>query len=179
MLPLLLASLLVTGGFEASGRIGVVFPSSGLESTHDAAALFGASFGYELGLNHFSLDYGYFGLQAKQASPYRFNVHDLSLSYGREFILGRSASATTSNWGFEATASAGLGLLGRTVGSARETGKSPSGIIGVGLFQRQGHSRLSFGLDNIVFSESRPAGGTRTVSLAYLIALKGGVTYVF
>jgi hypothetical protein len=179
MLPLLLASLLITGGFEAGGRIGVVFPSSGLETTHDAAALFGASLGYEVGLNRFMLDYGYFGLQAKQASPYRFNVHNLSLSYGRELILGRSASGTTSNWGFEATASAGLGLLGRTVGSTCETGKAPSGIIGVGLFQRQGHSRLSFDLDNIVFSESRPAGSARTVSLTYLIALKGGVTYVF
>jgi hypothetical protein len=179
MLPLLLASLIVTGGFEAGGRIGVVFPSSGLENTHEAAALFGAGFGYELGLNRFTLDYGYFGLQAKQASPYQFNVHDLSLGYGREFILGRAASGPASNWGFEATASAGLGLLNRRVGSARETGKAPSGILGLGFFERQGHSRLSFDIDNIVFSESRPAGSARTVSLTYLIALKGGVAYAF
>jgi hypothetical protein len=177
MLPLLLASVLVTGGFEAGGRIGVVFPSSGLENTHKAAALFGINLGYEAGLNRLLLDYGYFGLQAKQASPYQFNVHQISLGYGREFVLGRSD--TNSNWGFEVSASAGLGLLNRTVGSARETGKAPSGIVGVGFFQRQGHSRLSFGLDNTVFSESRPAGSARTVSLTYLIALKGGVTYVF
>ena len=179
MLPLLLASLLVTGQFEAGGRIGVVFPSSGLENTHDAAAVFGASIGYELGLNRFTLDYSYFGLHAKQASPYQFNIHDLSLGYGREFVLGRSSSVPASNWGFEALASAGLGLLNRGVGSARETGKATSGIVGLGFFQRQGHSRLSAGLDNIVFSESRPAGSARTVSLTYLIALKGGVTYVF
>jgi hypothetical protein len=179
MLPLLLASLLVTGGFEAGGRIGVVFPSSGLENTHDAAAQFGASLGYELGLNRFTLDYGYFGLQAKQASPYQFNVHNLSLGYGREFILGQSSAGPASKWGFEATASAGLGLLSRTVGSARERGKAPSGIVGLGFFQRQGHSRLSLGLDNTVFTESRPAGSTRTVSLAYLITIRGGVTYVF
>jgi hypothetical protein len=179
MLPLMLASVLVTGGFEAGGRIGVVFPSSGLENTHDAAAVFGAGFGYEVGLNRFVLDYGYFGLQAKQASPYQFSVHNLSVGYGRVFVLGQASSGSDSNWGFEASASAGLGLLGRTVGSARETGKAPSGIIGVGFFQRQGHSRLSLGLDNIVFSESRPAGSARTVSLTYLIALKGGVACVF
>lgn len=179
MLPLLLASLLVSGGFEAGGRIGVVFPSSGLENTHDAAALFGVNLGYEVGANRFTFDYGYFGLQAKQASPYRFDVHGLSVGYGREFILGRAASRPASNWGFEASAAAGSGLLSRTVGAAHETGMAPSGIIGAGFFQRQGHSRLSLGLDNILFIESRPAGTARTVSLTYLIALKGGVTYVF
>jgi hypothetical protein len=179
MLPLLLASLLVTGGFEAGGRIGVMFPASGLENTHGAAPLFGINLGYEAGLNHLMLDYAYTGLQAKQASPYQFNIHHLSLGYDREFILGRAASGSTSDWGFEASASAGLGLLSRTVGSTREAGRAPSGIIGLGFFQRQNHSRLSFGLDNVVFSESRPAGSARTVSLTYLIALKGGVTYVF
>ena len=179
MFPLLLVSLLVTGGFEAGGRIGVVFPSSGLENTHDAAALFGASLSYEAGLNRFVLDYAYTGLQAKQASPYQFNIHHLSLGYDREFILGRAASGSTSDWGFEASASAGLGLLSRTVGPTREAGRAPSGIIGLGFFQRQNHSRLSLGLDNVVFSESRPAGSARTVSLTYLIALKGGVAYVF
>ncbi len=179
MFSLLLASLLVFGGFEAGGRVGVVFPASGLERTHRAAALFGAGLGYELGLNRLTLDYGYFGLQAKQASPYQFRVHNLSLGYCREFILGRTASGTASNWGFEASASAGLGLLTRAVGSARETGKAPCGIVGLGFFQRQGHSRLSLGLDNFVFSESRPAGSARIVSLTYLLALKGGVAYVF
>jgi hypothetical protein len=179
MLPLLVASLLVTGSFEAGGRIGVVFPSSGLENTHDAAALFGASLGYGIGPNRFSLDYAYTGLQAKQASLYQLNLHCLSLGYGREFILGRAASGSNSDWGLEASASAGLGLLNRTIGSAREAGKSPFGIVGLGIFQRQNHSRLSFGLDNVVFSESRPAGSNRTVSLTYLIALKGGVSYVF
>jgi hypothetical protein len=179
MLPFLLVSLLVTGGFEAGGRIGVIFPASGLETTHDAAALFGASLGYQSGLNRFTLDYAYSGLQAKQASPYQFSIHDLSLGYGREFVLGRALSRSDSYWGFEASASAGLGLLSRTFGSARETGKAPSGVLAVGFFQRQGHSRVAVGLDNIVFSESRPAGSARTVSLTYLIALKGGVSYVF
>ena len=120
MLSLLLVSLLVTGGFEAGGRIGVVFPSSGLENAHGAAATFGAGLGYEFGLNRFLLDYGYCGLHAKEASPYQFNIHNVSLGYGREFVLGRSGDG--SKWGLEASAAAGLGLLRRTVGSARETG---------------------------------------------------------
>ena len=179
MLPLLVVSLLVTGGFEAGGRIGVVFPSSGLENTHEAAALFGANLGYVTGASRLMLDYGYAGLQAKQASPYQFNIHNLSLGYGREFVVGRPAAGSTSYWGFEASASAGLGLLSRALRSAREAGKAPGGIIGLGVFQRQNHSRLSFGLDNFVFSESRPAGSARTVSLTYLIALRAGVAYVF
>ncbi len=184
----LLASLLVAGGFaaaatagqfEAGGRIGVVFPASGLENSHDAAALFGANLGCQFGLNRVTIDYGYTGLPAKQAIPYRFDVHDLSVRYGREFVLGRATSGLSSNWGFEASAAAGVALLARTLGSARETGKAPLGILGIGFYQRQGHSRLSLGLDNVVFIESRPAGGTRTVSPTYLIALKGGVAYVF
>ena len=171
---MLLASLLVTGGFEAGGRIGVVFPASGLERTHNAAALFGASLGYQLGLNRFTLDYGYFGLQAKQASPYRFNVHDLSPSYGREFILGRATSGTTSSWGFEASAAAGLGLLNRRVGSAREAGKAPTGILGVGFFQRQGRSRLSLGLVHTLFLE-KDRNGSRGIAVGQLLSLRAGV----
>jgi len=179
MLPLLLVSSLVTGGFEVGGRIGVVFPSSGLATVHNAAALFGANLGYEVGLNRFTLDYSYTGLQAKEAIPYQFNLHDLSLGYDREFVLGRTLSRPDSYWGFEASAAAGLGLLSRRFGSGRETGKAPAGILGAGFFQRQGHSRVMVGLDNIVFGESRPAGSARTASLTYLFSLKGGVSYAF
>jgi len=179
MLPLLLASLLVTGGFEAGGRIGVVSPASGLERVHAASAFFGAGLGYGVGPSRITLDYGYSGLPAKQASPYRFDVHELSVGYGHEFAMGRPPAGSSSNWGLEASAAAGIGLLGRALGSARETGKAPSGLLGAGFYQRQGHSRLSLVIDNIVFFESQPAGSARTVSLTYLIALKGGVTYVF
>ncbi|MBM3332514.1 hypothetical protein FJY68_11820 [candidate division WOR-3 bacterium] len=179
MLPLLLVSVLVTGGFEAGGHIGVTFPSSGLENTHDAAALFGISLSYATAAERLMLEYGYTGLQAKQTSPYRFDINRLSFGYGHEFAVGRPAAGTTSYWGFEASASAGLGLLSRAVGSAREAGRSPFGIVGLGFFQRQGHSRLSLGLDNFLFGESRPAGSSRTVSVTYLIGIKGGVAYVF
>jgi hypothetical protein len=179
MLPLLLVSLLVTGGFEAGGRIGVIFPASGLETTHDAAALFGANLSYQAGLNRFTFEYAYSGLQAKQASPYQFNLHDFSLGYDREFVMGRTLSRPDSYWGFEASASAGLGLLSRTFTSARETGQAPYGVLAAGFFQRQGHSRVMVGLDNFVFGESRPAGNASIVSLTYLLALKGGVAYAF
>lgn len=154
-----------------------MFPASGLENNHADAALFGIDLGYKTGPDRLMLDFGYAGLQAKQASPYRLDISELSVGYSHEFVVGRPAA--TSDWGFEASAAAGVGLLSRTLGSTREAGKAPSGHLGVGFFQRQGHSRLSLGLDNIVFIESQSAGSARTVSLAYLIALKGGVTYVF
>ena len=106
MLSLLIASLLVTGGFEAGGGVGVVFPASGLESNHSDAALFGVNLGYKTGPSRFMLDYGYAGLHAKQASPYRLDINELSVGYGHEFIVGRPA--TTSDWGFEASAAAGV-----------------------------------------------------------------------
>jgi hypothetical protein len=179
MLPLLLASLLLAGGFETGGRIGVLFPASGLENAHAAAALFGVNLGYGSGSDRFTLDYDYSGLSARQASPYRLDVQGLSVGYGREFVLGRAAIGSASNWGIEASASAGCGFLTRTLGSARETGKAPAGALGAGFYQRQGHSRLSLVLDNVFFVESRPASNSRIVSLTYLTALKGGVTYVF
>lgn len=174
---LLIASLLVTGAFEAGGHVGAVFPASGLESYHADAAQFGIELGYQAGPSHLLLDYAYSGLHAKQASPYRFDINELSLGYWHDFVVGRPSA--TSDWGFDAAAAAGLGLLKRTLGTAQETGKSPSVHIDAGLFQRQGHSRLWLGLDNTVFCESRPTGSTRSVSLTYLIALRGGVTYVF
>ena len=179
MLSLMIVSVLVTGGFEAGGQVGVLFPASGLENTHAATALFGVNLGYETGRSRLTLNYGYAGLQAKQASPYRFDIHELSVGYGYEFARRQSTPGSTSNWGFDASAAAGYSLLSRTLASARETGKAPAGHVAIGFFQRQGHSRLSLGLDNVLFMESQPDGGARTVSLTYLIALKAGVTYVF
>ncbi|HTW92677.1 MAG TPA: hypothetical protein VMH22_13365 [bacterium] len=177
MLSLLIVPLLLTGGFELGGRVGVLFPASGLETNHGDAALFGVDFGYRTGPNVFTLEYRYSGLHAKEASPYRLDINEPAIGYGRDFSLGRAGA--TSDWGLEGSVAAGFGLLSRTLGSARETGAAPSGHLDVGVFQRQGHSRLSLTLDNIVFSESQSAGSSRTVSLTYLIALKGGVAYVF
>jgi len=174
MLPLLLVSSLVTGGFEVGGRIGVVFPSSGLATVHNAAALFGANLGYEVGLNRFTLDYSYTGLQAKQASPYQFNLHCLSLGYGREFVLGRTQSRSDSYWGLEASASAGLGLLSRTLGTAREAGRAPAGILALGFFQRYGRCRLSLDLVNTLFFEKDRDGSTGT-AVGQLLSLRAGV----
>jgi len=179
MLSLLLASVLTAGGFGAGGRIGIVFPASGLETGHSTAALFGIGLGYTAGPSRFTLDYGYSGLPAKRAGPYRVDIHELSLGYGHEFVVGRPVVGSASYWGFEASTAAGLGLFGRALGSARETGKAPAGHVGAGFFQRQGRSRLSLGLDNVVFIESQPAGSTRRVSLTYVVALKAGLNYVF
>ncbi len=179
MLSLLIVSIFATGGFEAGGQVGVLFPTSGLENSHSATALFGVNVGYQTGRSRVMLNYGYAGLQAKQAGPYRFDINELSVGYGYEFARRQPTPGSESNWGFEASAAAGYSLLSRTLVSARETGKAPAGHVGIGFFQRQGHSRLSLGLDDILFIESQPGAGARTVSLVDLITLKAGVSYVF
>jgi hypothetical protein len=172
MLSLLVVPFLVLGGFEAGGRVGVVFPASGLEQTHNSSAALGLSLCYSAGSSRILLDYSYCGLSARQASPYRLDVHDLALGYGLEFFQ-------RNGWGFEASAQAGYSLLRRTLASATESGKSPLGHVGLGFFQRQGKSRLSVGLDNAVFIESAKSGSTSVVSATWLPALKAGVGYAF
>lgn len=174
MLPLLLASLLVSGGFEAGGRIGVVFPSSGLENTHDDAALFGVNLAYGGGPGRVVLDYGYAGLSAKQANPYRFDIHELLLGYDYEFFRRQTAPDAAANWGFDASAAAGYSLLSRTLGSARETGRTPAGRVAIGFFQRQGHSRLSLGLVHTLFLE-KDRNGSRGIAVGQLLSLRAGV----
>jgi hypothetical protein len=179
MLSLLFASLVCFGGFEAGGRVGVLFPGSGLRNSHGSAALFGVNLAYASGPSRFTLNYGYSGLSSRQTtSPYRFDTHELSLGYDHEFFR-RSGASPESNWGFDAGAAAGYSLLRRALASASETGRTPAGHVAIGFFQRQGRSRLSLGLDNILFIEASASGGTSRVALTYLAALKGGVAYVF
>jgi len=85
MLSLLIASALVAGGLEAGGQVGVLFPASGLENAHAATAVFGVNVGYLAGRSRLLLSYGYSGLHSKQASPYRFDINEMSIGYGYEF----------------------------------------------------------------------------------------------
>ncbi len=179
MLSLLMVTIVCVGGFEAGADVGVVFPSSGLETNHAFSALFGVTLAHGYGPGRVALDYGYAGLTAKQGSPYRFDIHELLLGYDYEFFRRRAGPDAGANWGFDASAAAGYSLLARTLGSARETGRAPAGRVGIGFFQRQGHSRLSLGLDNLLFLESAQGGGTSHVTVAWLIGIKGGVSYVF
>jgi peptidoglycan-associated lipoprotein len=174
MLSLLVVSFLVTGGFEAGGQIGVLFPASGLENNHAATALFGVSLAYGGGPDRVVLDYGYAGLSAKQASPYRFDIHELLLGYDYEFFRRRTAPDAAANWGFDASAAAGYSLLSRTLGSARETGRTPAGRVAIGFFQRQGRSRLSLGLVHTLFLE-KGRNGSPGVAVGQLLSLRAGV----
>ncbi|MBM3313148.1 hypothetical protein FJY70_00985 [candidate division WOR-3 bacterium] len=179
MLSLFIVTVLSVGAFEAGGRVGVLFPGSGLENSHGTAAVFDLGIGYRTNRSHFALAYGYSGLGARQAGPYRLELNELSLGYLHELFRREAPSGMASNWGFELGAAAGYSLLSRTLGSARETGGAPAGHLTLGFFQRQGHSRLALSLDNLLFLESQPAGGAGALSLTYLPALKGGIAYVF
>lgn len=172
MLSFLLIPFLVVGGFEAGGRVGAAFPASGLETTHSSSATFGAYFGYALGRSRFDLGYGYLGLPSRQTSAYRFESHALALSYGYELVRA-------SGWGLEASAGAGFNFLRRVLAPGLETGTAPAVHLGVGFYQTQGHSRVTLGLDNAVFIESVNGGGTSSLALTWLPAIKAGVGYVF
>lgn len=164
----LLVSLALTAGFDAGGRIGAAFPSSGLQRSHRFAGQFGAFVGWSAGPSRVELGYGFAEFNAPQAAAYRMQLHSLGLEYGFEFVR-------RPDWGIEALAGAGYGRARRIAGSAVETGGAPAAHLGVGFVQRQGASRLSLGLDNGVYFERGGAG----IKLTYIFGLRVGVGYAF
>jgi peptidoglycan-associated lipoprotein len=175
MFSLLVVSILATGGFEAGGQIGILWPASGLENNHAPTALFGVNLGCETGPGRVTLDYDYAGLRAKQAGPYRFDIHELLLGYDYEFFRRQTASGTATSWGFDASAAAGYSLLSRTLDSAREIGRTPAGRVAIGFFQRQGRCRLSLGLVHTLYFE-KDRNGSSGLAVGQLLSLRAGVT---
>jgi len=174
MLSLLVVSILSTGGFEAGGQIGILWPASGLENNLAPTALFGVGLGWETGPGRVTLEYDYASLRAKQASPYRFDIHELLLGYDYEFFRRQTAPGTAAGWGFDASAAAGYSRLSRTLGSARETGRSPAGRVAIGFFQRRGRCRLSLGLVNTLYLE-KDRNGSSGLAVGQLLSLRAGV----
>jgi hypothetical protein len=172
MLSALIAPFLFLGGFELSGQVGAAFPASGLEQTHRYNIALGAGVSYAMGSSRLLLDYGYCGLPSNVLSPYRLDIHDLSLGWGLEFLRH-------NGWGFEGSVAAGYSLSRRTMVNATESGTTPVAHAAMGLYQGQGSSRFTIGLDNSLFFESVPDGATRTVSVTWIPSLKLGVGYVF
>lgn len=164
----LLISLALVSGFDAGGRIGAAFPTSGLARSHEFAGLFGAYAGYGFGASRVELSYGFCEFAAPQAGNYRLGLHDVGLEYGLEFVH-------KPGWGIGASAGASYGLARRGTGDATETGGAPAAHLGVGFVQRQGKSRLSLGLDNRVCFEQGGAG----VKTTYIFGLRVGVGYAF
>ncbi len=171
MSSLLLMSLILAG-LDIGGRIGTVFPSAGLEVQHRAGPGLGVSLGYTFGRSRFELDYGFAELTGREASPYRLVLHDLGGRYGFE-LLHRPG------WGVEAAAGAGLSLVSRSLGSARESGRAPTAHLGLDLVQHQGSTRLNLGFEQALFIERRTAGATTRLAFASLPQIHAGVAYVF
>ncbi|MEO0077751.1 MAG: hypothetical protein ABIK86_01955 [candidate division WOR-3 bacterium] len=171
MSPLLVLSL-VLAGLDLGGQIGTVFPSAGLEIQHRAGIGLGVSLGYSLGRNRFELRYGFAELTGPEASPYRLILHNLGGRYTFE-LLHRP------DWGVEAAAGTSLSCLSRTLGSARESGRTPLGHLGLGLVQRLGPTRLNLGFEQAFFVESRAAGTATRLAFTPLPGIHAGVAYVF
>jgi hypothetical protein len=168
----LLLSLLLTAGFDAGGRVGMAVPASGLERNHNATALVGAGLGYSFGRGRLALDYSYVGLPGRGASAYRLDLHEVTLSFGYEFLY-RPA------WGLEASVGAGAGFASRSYYAASEQGRAPAAHLGFSFVQHEGKSRLLLGIDNAVYVETGAANGGRRVNLTWLPDLRAGVSYVF
>ena len=166
----LLPVSLVLAGLDLGGRVGAVFPSSGLELHHNSSARFGAFLGYSAGRSRYELAYAYAGLPGRQATPYRLDIQDIAASWSYEYLQ-------RAGWSLDASTGASYSLLGRRTGAARERGRSPAARLGLGFAQRQGTSRLSIGLDNAVYIES--AAGSGSIRLSYLFGIHAGVAYVF
>lgn len=162
----LLVSLVLVAGFDAGGRLGAVFPGSGLEKSHEFAGLFGAFGAYQSGPSRFELNYGYAEFVAPDAAAYSLQMHAVGLEYGFEFVH-------RPGWGIEAVAGGSYALARRSAGDALETGRAPAAHLGAGFVQRQGKSRLSLGVDNAVYFEQ----GNEGIKPTYIFGLRVGVGY--
>lgn len=169
MLNFLLLPVLFFTGFDFGGRVGAAFPTDGIGRTTRSSTLLGAQVGYtflrhRLGLNYYFLDF-----PGRQNIPYGITVHELALNYS--FALVQK-----SNWGIALGAGPGLGYLRRAYRAAQETGFAPNGHITVSIYQQERHSRVSAGIDQLIFLTT-PAN--RAPVLTYFPAIYAAIAYAF
>ncbi len=167
---LLLPFVLV--GLELGGRLGTALPWGGLGVQHSSGVRLGATLGLSFGRSRVELGYDFAELPGRDGSPYRLRLYDLGGRYGFELVHRPS-------WGIEAGAGASLSTVSRSLLSARESGRSSVGHLGISFVQRQASTRFSLGLDHALFVESRRAGATTRLAFTSLFGLHAGVAYAF
>ena len=167
MSSLLLAGVLLFGGFDIGGRVAGVYPAGDLNRFHSSSALLGANVGWSSGPVRFELGYGYTSLPGRQASPYRVSLHHPTLSVGWSFV-------DRPGWGFEAVAGGGYAFAGRAYGSGREDGGAPASDLAINFVQRSGSSRLTVGFGHTMFIENGAGSG---LVFNHLLSVRAGVAY--
>ncbi len=171
MISALAAAVLLIGSFDAGGHVAGVFPVAGAGRNHSSSARVGCCLGYSTGPVRLAAGYDYTSLPGLQGSPYRFALHQVSLSCGYQFLR-------QSDWGIEVLGGGGYGFAERSFETGREKGSVGTGLLGIGFVQNVGKSRLSIGvLDNLLL-ENGQGGFTRLV-VNQILSVRAGVAYVF
>jgi len=159
---------LLCSGLDIGGRVGIAFPTGGVNRTLRSGTTIGLQAGYSLNRHRLELGYSYFTFPGQVSVPYELRVHDVALAYDYEFLH-------RMNWGISAGAGAGYSILQRSFNTGRETGRTPDIHLAMKVIQHEGKSRVSAGLDNIIFMEGR---ADRPL-LTYIPMLRVEVGYAF
>ncbi len=168
-LNLILIPTILFSGVDIGGKIGIVFPTGGINKTSRSATGLGAYLGYTFDRSRLALNYSYLNFPGRSVYPYELTIHELALFYNYEFFR-------RPVWGVTLTAGPGFGFIRRTLGTVKENGTAPDCHLGVAFLQHEGKSRVAAGLDNIIFLEI--SQGKRLL-LTYFPGLYVEVAYAF
>ncbi|MGQ9707558.1 MAG: hypothetical protein ACUVUR_01615 [bacterium] len=167
MVNILIMSVVILNGFDIGGRVGIAFPTGGFSRSSRSSTVIGAQAGYSLGRHRAELGYSFFSFPGQQSSPYEVMIQELALGYCYEFF-------TRPVWGINLSTGPGFGFIRRTLGIAKESGGAPNWHLGVMFVQHEGKSRVSAGIDNIIYFE-----GVRRLALSYFPVVRAEVAYAF
>lgn len=164
-----MVSLLVFNGFDLGGRVGIAFPTDGISRTTGSATVIGAQAGYSWQRQRVELGYSFLSFPGKRSSPYELTLNEVALAYSYEFFF-------RPVWGINFATGPGLGFIKRASRSAQENGRAPNWHLGCFFVQHEGKSRVSAGLDNIIYLEGI---AVRRLAITYFPVIRAEVAYAF
>ncbi|MGB9741871.1 MAG: hypothetical protein ACP5JB_04755 [candidate division WOR-3 bacterium] len=165
---LIIIFTVLVSGVDIGGRVGVAFPTAGINRYTRSSTVIGLQTGYSFKQHRLELGYSYLTFPGRVNIPYELNIYHLSLLYENEFFH-RPA------WGISAGAGAGFGFIRRSFNTGLENGRAPNASLVLKFIQHEGRSRVSAGLDNMIFFEKTGSGP----ALTYFPMLRAEVAYVF
>lgn len=166
---LLIVSFLLFNGFDLGGRVGIAFPTGGINRTTRSSTVIGAQAGYGFGRHRMELGYSFFSFPSKGTTPYELIIQEIALAYNYE-VFSRPV------WGINLNTGPGFGFIRRAFGSSKETGRAPNWHLGIFFVQHEGKSRVGAGLDNIIYLEGITA---KRLAITYFPVIRAEVAYAF
>lgn len=168
MTNLIIILSVLVGSVDVGGRVGIAFPTGGINRQTRSSTVIGLQAGYAINWHRLELGYSFFTFPGRANTPYELNIHQVSLLYENEFFH-------RPTWGISAGAGAGFGFIRRSFNPGLEQGRAPNASLVLKFVQHEGKSRVSAGVDNIVFIEQTGRGPV----LTYFPMLRAEVAYVF